>query len=104
VKLDVYRSCSRVEKHEVLNAFWHRNVVASSRVRDSAAQYGPYAVACLLAMALELLIVILFSLHRAAVIGWLAGIAEVFVAASLLWAAVRCRSLARDALTGDGTS
>jgi len=53
-------------------------------------------VACLLAMALELLVVIHFSLHRAAIIGWLAGIVEVFVAAPLLWAVVRCRSLPRE--------
>ncbi|HVB52367.1 MAG TPA: hypothetical protein VND89_11605 [Acidimicrobiales bacterium] len=96
MKLDAYRSCSRAEKREVLNAFWHRNVVASRRVRDGAAQYGPYAVACLLAVTLELLVVILFSFLRTAVIGWLAGIVEVFVVAFLLWAVVRCRTLSRE--------
>ncbi|HEY5267124.1 MAG TPA: hypothetical protein VIJ40_09945 [Acidimicrobiales bacterium] len=95
MKLDVYRSCSRGEKREVLNVFWHRNVVASSRVRDGASQYGPYALMCLLAMALELLVVILISQHRTAVIGWLAGIFELIVVVSLLWAVIRCRSLTR---------
>ena len=64
MKLDVYRSCTRKEKMEVLNIFWRRNIEASSRIREAALQYGPVAVACLIAIAAELALVIGVSLTR----------------------------------------
>src|SRR6202041_3053677 len=73
MKLDVYRSCSRHEKRQVLEAFWHTHVESSTRIRKAAIQYGPYAVACLVAVAAELVVVIVASAHRAFVITWIAG-------------------------------
>jgi uncharacterized membrane protein YhaH (DUF805 family) len=93
MKLDVYRSCSRQEKQEVLNAFWHRNVQPSSRIRRAAYQYGPYAVLCLVAVALELAFVIAVTIHRALVVGCIAIAFEGLVMLSLWWAVVRWREV-----------
>jgi hypothetical protein len=96
MKLDVYRSCSRHEKRQVLEAFWHSHVESSVRIRDAAIQYGPYAVACLVAVAAELVVVIIASAHRAVVISWIAVLVEVVVVFSLWWAVVRSRALRRE--------
>jgi hypothetical protein len=93
MKLDVYRSCSRQEKHEVLNAFWHRNVQPSSRIHRAADQYGPYAVLCLVAVALELAFVIAVTISRALVVGSIAIVLEGLVLLSLWWAVVRWREV-----------
>ena len=93
MKLDVYRSCSRQEKREVLDAFWRTHARPSTRIRQAATQYGPYAVICLSAVALELALVIVVSIHRAFVVGGLAILLEAVVLASLVWAVVRSRAL-----------
>jgi uncharacterized membrane protein YhaH (DUF805 family) len=93
MKLDVYRSCSRQEKQEVLNAFWHRNVQPSSRIHQAAFQYGPYAVLCLVAVALELAFVIAITINRALVVGWIAIVLEGLVVLSLWWAVQRWREV-----------
>jgi hypothetical protein len=93
MKLDVYRSCSRQEKQEVLNAFWHRNVEPSSRIHRAAHQYGPYAVLCLVMVALELALVIVATVQRAVVVGWIAIVIEGLVMLSLWWAVVRWREV-----------
>jgi hypothetical protein len=98
VKLDVYRSCSRQEKRQVLDAFWRTNAHPTSRIHEAAAQYGPYAVLSLLAVATELLVVILVSIDRAVVIGVLAILLEAFVLWSLWRAITRSRAI-RDELT-----
>jgi hypothetical protein len=96
MKLDVYRSCTRHEKRQVLEAFWHSHVESSTRIRDAAIQYGPYAVACLAAVAAELVVVIVASAHRAFVISWIAVVVEAVVVLSLWWAVVRSRALRRE--------
>lgn len=93
VKLDVYRSCSRQEKREVLEAFWRRSAHPSARVHEAALQYGPFAVVSLVAVVLELALVIFVSLHRAPVIGWIAVAFEVIVVLSLWWSLVRFRAI-----------
>jgi hypothetical protein len=93
VKLDIYRSCSRQEKREVLETFWRTNVTATERVHQAAMQYGPYAVACLVAIALELAFVIAVSISRAHVVGGIAALFEVLAVVSLWWAFVRTRSV-----------
>jgi hypothetical protein len=93
VKLDVYRSCSRQEKRQVLEAFWRTSAHPTSRIQTAAAQYGPYAVLCLIAVAAELLVVILVSFDREVVVGILAILIEAFVMWSLWWAIVRSRAI-----------
>jgi len=95
VKLDVYRSCTRQEKMAVLNTFWRRNVEAPSRILEAALQYGPVAVACLVAIAAELALVIVVSITRAYVVGIVAVVCEALVVWSLWWALVRTRDIKR---------
>jgi hypothetical protein len=93
VKLDVYRSCSRQEKRQVLEAFWRTNAHPTNRIHEAATQYGPYAILSLLAVAVELLLVIIVSIDRAVAIGVLAILVEVFVMWSLWWAISRARAI-----------
>jgi hypothetical protein len=93
MKLDVYQSCTRSEKRDVLNKFWSRNVQASPRIQQAAFQYGPYAVICLVAVALELGFVIVVAIHRAFVVGWIAVLLEALTLWSLWWAVVRWRAI-----------
>ena len=93
MKLDVYRSCSRQEKGQVLDAFWRRNVESSDRIRHAAVQYGPYAVICLVAVALELGVIIGLAMSRANIISVIAIALEVVTVASLWWALVRTRAV-----------
>jgi len=93
VKLDVYRSCSRHEKRQVLDAFWRTNARPTNRIHEAAAQYGPYAVLSLFAVATELLVVILVSFDRVLAIGIIAILLEAFVLWSLWWAVVRSRAI-----------
>ena len=80
----------------MLETFWHSHVESSSRIRDAAIQYGPYAVACLVAVAAELAVVIVASADRAFVVSWIAVVVEVVVVLSLWWAVVRSRALRRE--------
>lgn len=89
VKLDVYRSCTHQEKREVLDAFWRSRVHPSARINQAAREYGPYAVVCLVVVAAELALLILVSINRGYVMGWLAGLAEAAVVGSLWWSVVR---------------
>jgi len=93
VKLDVYRSCSRSEKREVLHVYWHRDVEASSRIALAAQQYGPWAILCLVVLALELVPVIALSFGHVDVLGAVAVLLETLVVASLCWAIVRYQAL-----------
>jgi hypothetical protein len=96
MKLDVYRSCSRQEKGQVLDTFWRTNVESTERIHRAAVQYGPYAVICLLAMALELAVIIGLSISRADVIGAIAAVFEAVTVVSLWWALVRTRAIRRN--------
>jgi uncharacterized membrane protein YkgB len=93
MKLDVYRSCSRKEKGQVLETFWRSNVESSDRIRHAATQYGPYAVLCLVVVALELGVIIGLAVSRASVLGAIATVLEVITVASLWWALVRTRAI-----------
>ncbi|HEY8081001.1 MAG TPA: hypothetical protein VIE15_02845 [Acidimicrobiales bacterium] len=93
MKLDVYRSCSRAEKREVLNVYWHRGVETSSRIALAARQYGPWAILCLIVLAVELVPVIALSFGHANVVGVIAVALEAVVLLSLYWAVVRYQAL-----------
>jgi hypothetical protein len=95
VKLDLYRSCSRAEKRQVLEVFWRRDVVASDRITSAALQYGPWAVLCCVVLALEPIPVLAFSVGHSHALLVAAGVVEVLVLVTLWWAAVRFTSLSR---------
>jgi hypothetical protein len=93
MKLDVYQSCTRSEKRDVLNKFWHSDVQSSDRIKQAAIQYGPYAVICIVAVALELGFVIVVTIRRAFLVGWFAAVLEAFALWSLWWSVVRWRAI-----------
>jgi len=95
VGLDVYRSCTRAEKRDVLKVFWRRDVDASDRITTAALQYGPWAVLCCTLLALEPIPVLALSLGRVDGLVAAAVVVEVVVVLSLWWAAVRLASLRR---------
>jgi len=89
----VYRSCSWREKREVLDAFWRTRDNSSDRINQAALEYGPYAVASLVVIVLELVPVMIYTVERGNAFGWLSVVAELAVLASLWWSVVRWRSL-----------
>ena len=91
--MDVYRSCSRSEKRDVLGVFWHRGVDASDRIRVAALQYAPWAIVCLVVLAFELVPVIVLSIGHVDVLGAIAIALEALVLLSLGWAVVRFQEL-----------
>jgi hypothetical protein len=93
MKLDVYRSCTWREKRQVLETFWSVNVESTGRIHEAAVQYGPYAVASLAIVAVELIVVFIAALTRVAVVSWIALAVELIVVASLWWAVLRSRAL-----------
>jgi hypothetical protein len=93
VKLDVYRSCTRQEKREVLDAFWRTRHRPSNRIHEAALQYGPFAIGSLVVVVAELAFVILVSIRRAPVVGWFAAAFEALVVLSLWWSLVRLSAL-----------
>lgn len=93
MKLDVYRSCTRSEKRLVLEAFWSRESAPQPRIYEAAVQYGPFAVICLVAVALEFAVVLAISLERGWVLAWFAGFAMALTLLSTWWAVVRIRAL-----------
>ena len=78
---------------EVLNAFWRRHAEASPMIREAARQYGAYAMLCVAAIALELVVVIVVGFSHAMVVGWLALAVEAFTLWSLWWSVLRYRTL-----------
>ena len=93
MQLDVYRSCSRQEKREVLNTFWRSSSHESSRINEAALQYGPYAAACLFVIILEVVPLLAVSIRRGYAWSWLAVALEAVTVLSLWWSVVRLRAL-----------
>jgi hypothetical protein len=100
VRLDVYRSCSRSEKREVLEVFWRRDVAAPERITDAALEYGPWALLCCVVLAAEPIPVLALSIGRADALVWTAVVIEAILLVAVWWAAVRCTALRRRTLTG----
>ena len=100
MRLDVYRSCSRTEKREVLEVFWRRGVDGSDRIVLAAKQYGPWAVLCCAILALEPIPVLALSLGRAPWVLVLAVVVEALLVLSVWWASVRFASLRRVPIRG----
>lgn len=93
--LNVYRSCTSTEKRAMLQVFWNRGVEAPARIEVAAAQYGLWAFACCIVLAIEPIPVIIVSLGHN---GFVAGVAiaiELVLVLSARWAAVRTRELRR---------
>jgi hypothetical protein len=95
VRLDVYRSCTRAEKREVLEVFWRRNVIKPARITSAARQYGPWAIVCCVVLAFEPVPVLALSAGRNVAVVGIAALVEVVLLVSLWWATVRNVELRR---------
>jgi len=93
VNIDVYRSCTWMEKRDVLNVFWRTNVDATSRIVVAAAQYGYYAVISLVVVMAEVALILWVGLEHNALVAGLAAALELFMIWSTWWAIKRYRSL-----------
>jgi hypothetical protein len=95
MSLGVYRSCSRSEKRDVLEAFWRRNVNAPDRILHAALEYGPWAVLCCVVLSLEPVPVLALSIGRVNALAVAAVAVESTLLVSLSWAVVRTTALRR---------
>ena len=93
MRLDVYRSCSRGEKRDVLNAYWRSSTQPTPRIKEAALQYGPYAIVCLAIVVLEVVPLLIVSIARGFAWSWIVGGFEALNLLSLWWAVVRLRAL-----------
>ena len=93
--LDVYRSCTRHERREVLTSFWRSQRSPSERINQAALQYGPYAIASIAVIALELLLVGVIAIVHARNWGWIAGLSALVMMVALRWAIAKYATLKR---------
>jgi hypothetical protein len=93
--LDVYRGCSKQERREVLGVFWRRGTEGSDRVERAALEYGLWALACFVIVALELVPLFVGLFGRSDTLAWIAVGAEVLALTSAWWAALRYVTLRR---------
>jgi len=93
VTLDAYRSCSRDERRQVLGTFWRDESAPSPRVSEAAAEYGPPAIACLVVVLLELVLIDVVSSVHHSILLWIAIALQVFVLWTILYAVRRTGAL-----------
>ena len=77
----------------MLETFWRMTPGSSPRIRQAALQYGPYAVACHLAIAVEVAVLARIWLVRGSGWVWMGAVGEAGVLVSTWWALVRLRAL-----------
>jgi uncharacterized integral membrane protein len=93
VKLDAYKSCSFSEKRQVLETFWRARPAQSTKVASAATQYGPWAVALLVIIMLELVVLLIATVSLGYPAGWFALIPGALAAFGLVKAVERSRAL-----------
>lgn len=88
--LATYRSCSFSEKRAVLRTFWSCRAHESEKINLAAREYGPYALALVVVITVELAIIATLLVVRASGWSWVATTATVLAMWSLWWT-VQCR-------------
>ena len=81
--LKVYRSCSLLEKREVLGVFWRGRLSLNTTINAAALEYGRIAIALVIAIGLELLPIYIVSANRSYGPGELAIGAEAIIVVAL---------------------
>lgn len=90
VRLATYNSCSFNEKRAVLRAFWSGRSDESEKINQAAREYGPYALALVAIISLELLIIAALLIAWSNGWAWAATASTVLALWSLWWTVV-CR-------------
>lgn len=85
--LSNYQSCSYGEKRAVLRTFWGIRPDQSDKVNRAASEYGPYALAMVAVITLELAIISMVLFVDGSGWAWLATVAT----ALALWSLWRTR-------------
>jgi uncharacterized Tic20 family protein len=90
VRLITYNSCTFNEKRAVLRTFWSGRADESEKINLAAREYGPYALALVVIISLELIIIATLLIARANGWAWVATASTVLALWSLGWTVV-CR-------------
>jgi len=85
MRLATYQSCSFAEKRAVLRTFWSNREDESDKVNRAAREYGPYALAMVAIIAMELAVISSVLWARGSSWAWVAFLATVFA----LWSVWR---------------
>ena len=85
MRLATYQSCSFAEKRAVLRTFWSNREDESDKVNRAAREYGPYALAMVAIIAMELAVISSVLWARASSWAWVAFLATAFA----LWSVWR---------------
>ncbi len=88
--LTTYNSCSFSEKRDVLRTFWSTRLHESDKINVAAREYGPYALALVVIIAVELIIISALLVDLASGWAWMATAASVLSLWSVWWT-VQCR-------------
>jgi hypothetical protein len=96
VRLATYQSCSFTEKRAVLRTFWTSHEDESDKVNRAAHEYGPYALAMVALITVELVIISSVLLARGSGWAWFALGATAFA----LWSLWRTHVCQRARRTG----
>lgn len=91
----VYRSCSWGEKRQVLDAFWRTASPSSEKINIAAREYGPYAVAALVIIAVELGALVALTATREHAWSYWSAAGEVVTLVALWWSLKRSHDLRR---------
>jgi hypothetical protein len=90
MRLATYQSCTFAEKRAVLRTFWSIREDESDKVNLAAREYGPYALAMVAIIAIELAIISSVLVARGNAWAWAAFIATAFALWSL-WRTYVCQ-------------
>jgi hypothetical protein len=96
VSLATYQSCSFAEKKAVLRTFWTSHEDESDKVNRAAREYGPYALALVAIIAVELVVISSVLLARGSGWAWIALAATAVAVWSLWWTFVCQRARRND--------
>ena len=88
--LATYKTCSFHEKRAALRTFWSCRPHESEKINQAAHEYGPYALALVAVITIELILIAALLLARANGWTWVATGTSVLALWSLWWT-LQCR-------------
>jgi len=83
--LTTYNTCSFSEKRDVLRTFWSARDHESEKINTAAREYGPYALALIVIITVELAIISALLVALASGWSWIATAATVLSLWSVWW-------------------
>ncbi len=93
VGLTTYRRCTFSEKRAVLRVFWSRRACDNDTVNEAAREYGPYALAMVGVIAVELAGIATVLAANANVWAWPATVVTALAVLCVWWTRVCLRAI-----------